>query len=84
MAATDTDVDGHAKIDVRLTDLVLGRSFSKTYTGHCEKEWPTFDSDQPQAKGRMVACAFELAIQGLRADLEGFAATLQPSASSDR
>jgi len=82
MSATKTDVDGHAKIDVRLTDILLGRSFSKAYAGHCEQEWPTFEADQPEARSRIVACAFGNAIRELGADLEGFAATLPPPASS--
>ncbi len=76
MASTETDVDGYAKIHIRLTDLLLGMSFAKTYEGHCEKEWPTFDSDQPDTRSRMVVCAFEMAIEELQNDLEAFADTL--------
>lgn len=77
MAATETDVDGHARMAVHMTDLRSETSFSKIYSGHCEKAWPTLESDQPETKARMTVCAFELAIRGLRADLEGFAAELQ-------
>lgn len=79
MSTTKTDVDGHATVDVRWTDLGSDRAFRKTYVGHCEEEWPTFEADQAPAKARMAACALQLAMRDLRADLEAFAASFRPS-----
>jgi hypothetical protein len=74
MAATKTDVDGHATVDIQWIDLRSGRSFDRTYVGHCQREWPMLASDQAEAKAKMSACALENALRGLRTDLELFAA----------
>jgi len=81
VAATDTDVDGYAALDVRWRDVRFDRSFEKRYSGHCEREFPTLEADRNRAKGSIAACALGLALEDFRRDVRVFVAggTIAPA-----
>jgi hypothetical protein len=74
VAATEMDVNGHAKIDVRWADLRFDRSFQRSYAGHCETEFPTLEADGNEAKSKVTACALGAALSHFRRDVPAFAA----------
>lgn len=74
VAATDTDVDGYADLDVRWRELNSERIFEKKYAAHCEREYPTLDADSNKTKASIVTCALTMAMEQFRVDLKSFAA----------
>lgn len=81
LATTDNKVNGHAKLDIRFTDLASALSFQKSFVGYCEKELPTHAAELPETKVRMSMCALDAAMLELRAELERFSTTLPPRGS---
>lgn len=74
VSATKTDVNGHAKLDVRWADMRFDRTFAKSYSGHCEREFPTLKADGNEAKSTITSCALGQALSHFRRDISAFAA----------